>query len=83
MQKQRQKKPKKVEPKIFFSFLVSETNYVHVAEANEYIENLYLLTKNRNVHDIFLITSNQFRIVQAMDSGFCAIPVIKFQPFMQ
>jgi hypothetical protein len=60
-----------------------EFSYIHIAEVDEYIGNLQLLATNRRAADIFLITSNQFRIVHCMDSGFCAIPVVKFQCFMQ
>jgi hypothetical protein len=56
---------------------------MRVEEMNDHIENLFLLDSNRKINNIFLISSNQFRIVSAMDLGFCAIPIIKFQSFMQ
>lgn len=71
----------KIEPKIFFQFLVCDTNFLKIKDKS--VDNLFLLTSNRKAHEIFLITSDQFRIVTAMDCGFCSIPVIKFQPFMQ
>ena len=74
---------KKMEPKIFFQFLFAKSNYTRIEEADESIENMFLLMSNRKQSNIFLISSNQFRIVNAMDLGFCAIPIIKFQSFMQ
>ena len=80
----KKRRVKKIEPKIFFQFLVCDTNFFRIKEGkiDECIDNLFLLTSNRSAHDIFLITSDQFRIVTAMDCGFCSIPVIKFQAFM-
>ena len=45
--------------------------------------NLFLLTKNRKFENIILISGNPFRVVAAMDLGFCGIPIIKFTNFMQ
>ena len=81
----KKRKVKKIEPKIFFQFLVCDTNFIHFKERSidEHIDNLVLLLKNRRPSEIFMITSDQFRIVTAMDCGFCSIPVTKFQCFMQ
>ena len=49
---------------------------------NEFVENLFLMTLNRRMENIFLLTSNQFRLVAAMNFGFCAIPITKYQGFM-
>jgi hypothetical protein len=54
-----------------------------VKNADEYLENLFLLTSNRKRGNIFLLTSNAMRIVTMMDNGFCAIPITQFQSFMQ
>ena len=56
---------------------------MHLPEVDEHLQNLYLLTENRNISDIFLISSNQFSILTSMEHGFCSIPVIKYQRFMQ
>ena len=76
----KKRRVKKIETKIFFQFLVCDTNFIKFEEGNinEVVDNLYLLGSNRRPYDIFVITSNQFRIVTAMDCGFCSIPVIKF-----
>ena len=52
-----------------------DNNYVHIEEANEYIENLFLMTENRKENNIFLLTSNHFRLVAAKECGFCIIPI--------
>ena len=73
----------KIETKIYFYFLVCRNNYVKVPDSDENIENLFLMTQNRKKENIFLLTSNQIRVVAAMDFGFCGIPIIKYQNFMQ
>ena len=78
----KKRRNKKIEPKIFFQFLFCNNNYVYIEEKEEYVENMLLLTSNRKPQNIFLISSNQFRIVNAMDMGFCSIPIIKYQNFM-
>ena len=77
------KKRTKIEVKSFFQNIVCEMGFVSLPEVDDHLHNLFLLTQNRNIPDIFLITSNQFGILTAMEHGFCAIPVIKFQSFMQ
>ena len=74
----KKRRVKKIVAKIFFQFLFCNNNYVYLEEKNEYLENFLLLTHNRKPEYIFLISSNSFRIVSAMDQGFCAIPIIKF-----
>ena len=41
------------------------------------------MTRNRKLGNIFLITSNQFRLIVANQSGFCVIPITKFQANME
>ena len=77
------KRQQKLEVKSFFSHIISKMGFIHLPEVDEHVLSLPLLTENREASDIFMITSKQFQIVTAMDLGFCAIPVIKFQCFMQ
>lgn len=44
---------------------------------------MYLLTSNRKPENIILLSGNPLRVIAAMDQGFCGIPVVKFQNFMQ
>lgn len=83
MNLQKNRRPMKIETKIFFYFLVCKNNYVRVPDSEDFIENMFLMTQNRKKENIFLLTSNQFQVVAAMDCGFCGIPIIKFQSFMQ
>ena len=48
---------KQLEPKTFFQLLIPDSNYVEIPEANEFIENLMLMTENRKEDNIFLLTS--------------------------
>lgn len=77
------KKRTKIEVKSFFQNIVCELGFVHLPEVDDHLQNLYLLTENRNISDIFMISSNQIRILTSMENGFCSIPVIKYQSFMQ
>lgn len=77
------KRQRDLEVKSFFSNIICEFGYIYLKEIDEHLENLFLLTDNRNISDIFLISSNQFRIITAIEHSFCAIPVTKFQCFMQ
>ena len=55
------------QPKIFFTFIMHENNYVYVKEANDHVENLLLMTSNRKESNIVLLTSNHFRLVVAKE----------------
>lgn len=59
--------------------MISRSNYAVIKEFDESIENLLLLTLNRQKHNIFLLSSNPFSVTVAMDQGYCAIPVTRFQ----
>jgi hypothetical protein len=48
---------KQLEPKTFFQLLIPDSNYVFIPEANEFIENLMLMTDNRKEDNLFLLTS--------------------------
>jgi hypothetical protein len=50
-------------------------------DLSESIENMHILTKNRDRSKIFMLNSNQVRLVASMDQGFCGIPVLKYQKF--
>ena len=62
--------------------MLAEKSYVYIPEAKEYIENLLLMTQNRKPNHIFLISSNQLRLIAAKESGFCAIPIMQYQQNM-
>lgn len=79
---QERKFDKNIQKKVFFSQVLPNTSYIYVKELDEYVDNLFLLTSNRKPENIILLSSNQLRIVTAMDCGFCAIPVINYQSFM-
>jgi len=81
----KKRRQKKIEPKIFFQLLISNINYYKIdsldhdnRSISESMENLFILTQNRKPENIFLISSNQFKLVAVMDLGFCAIPIIKY-----
>ena len=74
---------KQYETKVYFQFILNDTNYLYIDQANEHIENLFLLTAKRNLGNIFLLTSNNFRIVAAKENGFCVIPITKFGSDME
>jgi tRNA splicing endonuclease len=56
----KKRRVKKVETKIFFQFLVCDTNFIRLKEGkiDEVVDNLFLLGSNRRAHEIFVITSN-------------------------
>lgn len=81
--KKSRKRIQTIEAKTFFSSIFSDIGFIYVPDVDEHLENLPLLTDNRYLSDIFLVTSQQFQIISAMHMGFCAIPVIKFRSFMQ
>ena len=51
-------KKNKVEVKSFFHNIVCELGFVHLPKVNEYLENLFLLLRNRNMSEIFMVSSN-------------------------
>ena len=61
--------------------MICNKNYTYFEELGEHIENLHILTKNRDPASIFILNSNQMRLVSSMDQGFCGIPVQKFMKF--
>ena len=61
--------------------MMGHRNFEFFDSITESLENLYCLTHNRENTNIFLLTSNQKRLVAAMDQGFCGIPVLKYQKF--
>lgn len=69
---------KQIEPKIFFQFLICDNNYINVPQYRVKVENLFLMTSNRKPGNIFLLTSNHFRIVCSKECGFCVIPITQF-----
>ena len=68
----------RIEPKNFFQFLICNDNYTYIKEVNEHIENLFVMTGNRKIENIFLVSSKHFSIVVAKDCGFSVIPISKF-----
>ena len=71
-----------IEHKNFFSQILGSKSFIFVPELNEYIDNLFLFLKNRKAEDIYLLTGNQLRLMAAMDSGFCVVPIVQYQSFM-
>lgn len=76
--KSQHKQKRNIQIKLYFQFIISENNYIKIDEANESIENLALMTSKRKECNIFLLTSNHFRLVAAKENGFCIIPIAKF-----
>jgi hypothetical protein len=56
---------------MFDKYLVKVGSYL--------VENLELLSKHRKKERIILLSSNPFRIVTAITSGFQVIPIIPFE----
>ena len=61
--------------------MVCKRNYTFFEEIGEYIENLHILTKNRDPSNIFMLNSNKVRLISCMDQGFCGIPIQEFRKF--
>ena len=67
--------------KIYFQFIIHQRQYLHLKDHDKWIENLFVLTKNRLKENFILISSNPFRTVAAMKCGFFVLPVIPFESF--
>ena len=61
--------------------MVCKKNYTHFEDLGECIENLHILTLNRDPSQIFILNSNKVRLISCMDQGFCGIPILEFQKF--
>ena len=61
--------------------MICHQNYTYFEELGEYIENLHILTQNRDPAKIFNLNSSQMRLVACMDQGFCGIPIQKYEKF--
>ena len=61
------------EPKIFFNFIIDEVWYHQIGDIK--IENLMLLTFNREKNEIIYLSNDPLRVVAAMKQGFLTIPV--------
>ena len=51
---------------MYFQFMICQKNFHFFEEINEYIENYYILLKNRLPAKIYVLTSNTMRLVSAM-----------------
>ena len=56
-------------------------NFEYIQQIDEYLENFHIFLKNRNPNKIYLVSSNQTRLVAAMLQGFCSIPVINYSKY--
>ena len=59
-------RPKMLRRQMYFQFMICQKNFHFFEEINEYIENYYILLKNRLPAKIYVLTSNTMRLVSAM-----------------
>jgi len=74
-------KLKMLKKKIFFHLMICNNNYLYFEEVQEHFENLLILKGNRNPSRIFVMTTNEHRLVAAMHQGFCGIPIASYSKF--
>lgn len=67
--------------KIYFNYIIFDKYYIPLKDKQCYIENLMILTKNRKLDDILLLSSDPFRIVAARSQGFLVIPILPYETF--
>ena len=60
-------RPKLLKKKLYFQYMICHQNYTYFEELGEYIENLHILTQNRDPAKIFNLNSSQQRLVACMD----------------
>jgi hypothetical protein len=70
--------PRFIKAKRIFVVILGRKANVKFPEIDRQAENLLLLLCSRRRSNIFLLTSNPFSLVTAMDQGFCGIPITPF-----
>ena len=67
-----------LQAKCYFNNVLQIDQYIYIEKANEYIENLSILTVGRPKDNVFFLSNHHFRIVSAINAGFNTIPIVHF-----